>query len=1071
MRSNLLAIVAVALSAFRTEPALAVTFTNDTQVAAGNATYDGQDIVVQGCTLTVNGTHAFNSLLLSNTAVLTHSPAPNGEPANQLLLTIAQNCTVALGSRIDVRGGGFATATGPGAGGSSTTWGGSGGGHGGLGGVGSGSAAGGVVNDVLLTPTQPGSGGGDGYGGYGAGGGRGGGVVRLTIGGTLRLDGSVLADGGNGLPYTFGGGGAGGSVSLTAGVLAGNGSVSANGGSGVGDEGGGGGGGCVAIRYNSATAFGGALTAYGGAGAQYGGAGTVFTKAASQSAGELRLDNNGHAGQLTPLTSPTPFDLTIANYAGTYPQSALTNGNVTIKSNGLLTHLSGQTGFDLTALNNFVIEAGGKLDLGGKGHGAVSGPGAGQTSVVIGGGGGGGGHGGTGGNDDGAGGGCYDSVVAPVQLGSGGGDGFLSPGGSGGGLVRLKVLGALQVDGILGADGVAGIGSGYSGGGAGGSLYLTVGTLSGRGAITANGGASTRGGGGGGGRVAVLYGTNNFIGTLAAYGGAGVARGGAGTIFTQASAAPIGLTLIHNGGNSGGVTRLNTAFWPANGYFDLTVAGAARLVPDMPMTFSNLVVTSGGMVTHDLGQAGFHLVALGDTHIDAGASINADGLGQSSASGPGAGGSSATWGGGGGGYGGAGGAGTNGAPGGGTYGVAAQPVDLGSGGGLGYESTGGNGGGAIRLTVGEILYIDGAVTANGVPGADYIYGGGGSGGSIYLNAKILTGAGTVSANGGPSVAGGGGGGGRVVMYSGLLVGLANPPTALGGLSGSGSKTNLNGQAGVVFNSTNIPPFQVTGVSPAGALLQPITNIEVRFGTAVDPSTFTAADVVITTPAGTIPAGQVTVTPASASVINVGFPVQSATGQYRIQLGPRIEDIFHQELDQNGNGIPGEVPNDVYSATFSISNSVSLSGTIRLTNGTPVAGVLLQAGATTTTTAANGTYALYLPLGWSGTVTPQIAGCTFTPASRTYANLVASAASQDFTETIGFRPILTVTRVSGRVVVGWTSVVGVQYQIQTSDNLLIWANAGPLLTGNGSSLSWSFEAASNRQKFFRVVANN
>ena len=55
------------------------TFVSDTSIAVGNTTYDGQDIVVSNCTLTVDGAHPFNSLRLTNTAVLTHSPAPNGE--------------------------------------------------------------------------------------------------------------------------------------------------------------------------------------------------------------------------------------------------------------------------------------------------------------------------------------------------------------------------------------------------------------------------------------------------------------------------------------------------------------------------------------------------------------------------------------------------------------------------------------------------------------------------------------------------------------------------------------------------------------------------------------------------------------------------------------------------------------------------------------------------------------------------------------------------------------------------------------------------------------------------------
>ena len=53
---------------------LAATFTTAVTISESDTTYDGQDIVVNGATLTVNGAHSFASLLLTNGAVLTHSP-------------------------------------------------------------------------------------------------------------------------------------------------------------------------------------------------------------------------------------------------------------------------------------------------------------------------------------------------------------------------------------------------------------------------------------------------------------------------------------------------------------------------------------------------------------------------------------------------------------------------------------------------------------------------------------------------------------------------------------------------------------------------------------------------------------------------------------------------------------------------------------------------------------------------------------------------------------------------------------------------------------------------------------
>jgi hypothetical protein len=113
----------------------AATFSADTIIGVGDTTYDGQDIVVSGCTLTVNGPHSFNSLQVISSGILTHSAAASGQPNNQVNLTIAHDVLVDVTSRIDVSVKGYNAAyPGPGAGvtGNNYDWG-SGGGYGGFG--------------------------------------------------------------------------------------------------------------------------------------------------------------------------------------------------------------------------------------------------------------------------------------------------------------------------------------------------------------------------------------------------------------------------------------------------------------------------------------------------------------------------------------------------------------------------------------------------------------------------------------------------------------------------------------------------------------------------------------------------------------------------------------------------------------------------------------------------------------------------------------------------------------------------------------------------------------------------
>ena len=60
--------------------AAAITFTTGFTITETNFAYDGQDIVVSGAMLTVDGRHSFNSLLLTNSSSvvfqLIKSPRP-----------------------------------------------------------------------------------------------------------------------------------------------------------------------------------------------------------------------------------------------------------------------------------------------------------------------------------------------------------------------------------------------------------------------------------------------------------------------------------------------------------------------------------------------------------------------------------------------------------------------------------------------------------------------------------------------------------------------------------------------------------------------------------------------------------------------------------------------------------------------------------------------------------------------------------------------------------------------------------------------------------------------------------
>ncbi len=102
----------------------------------------------------------------------------------------------------------------------------------------------------------------------------------------------------------------------------------------------------------------------------------------------------------------------------------------------------------------------------------------------------------------------------------------------------------------------------------------------------------------------------------------------------------------------------------------------------------------------------------------------------------------------------------------------------------------------------------------------------------------------------------------------------------------------------------------------------------------------------------------------------------------------------------GNQVLASITSDTQAQLFVAAAGappVTISGTVQTASGSPVSGVVLAGtnSAGTVTTNASGNYALTVPSGWSGTVTPVLVGFTFNPSSRTYSNVVENQSGQDY----------------------------------------------------------------------------
>ncbi|MEY4745232.1 MAG: hypothetical protein RL272_1177, partial [Candidatus Parcubacteria bacterium] len=452
----------------------------------------------------------------------------------------------------------------------------------------------------------------------------------------------------------------------------------------------------------------------------------------------------------------------------------------------------------------------------------------------------GGGHGGTGGNGgpagSGTGGATYGSATAPSLFGaSGGGVNASNAGGTGGGVIRIVVSGTFIHNGTITANGGSGVpdtGSRATGGGSGGSIYVTAGTYNCStgtfGAAGGAGGSSTaNGGGGAGGRFSVEYGTDASgacplsgltaagVAPGGAAGGGTATAGGTGTINLTNPVPTPGACPITDGGVgdddglANGTVTISTAktFATQATPYDCTatpfnITGTGTLTLDSNTTttgtyaavdFSTLTIASGGLLTADgKGCAGSGNYSMYPTAANVcSTTVSTYGIGS-----------------GGGGHGGAGGAGSI-AAGGPTYGSASNPLFFGSsGGGTNAGTFGANGGGVIKVTVSGTLTLNGTISANGnngvVAGANAT--GGGAGGSINISAGTINGTtGLIRAKGGnggvSSEKGGGGGGGRIaVSYSASGSSFVFSSSNLDVFGGTATSTGVAGTKGTVYLS-------------------------------------------------------------------------------------------------------------------------------------------------------------------------------------------------------------------------------------------------------------------------------
>ncbi|WP_211485165.1 IPT/TIG domain-containing protein [Corallococcus exiguus] len=780
------------------EPVQPTEFTD--VIAEDDMRFENQDIIIQSTnkTLRIDGAHTFRNLYVLSGATLTHSQQ-GVSGAKFLDLTVTQEVRVDSTSKIDVSERGYlggwregnAQQSGRTTGNVSTGLIDVGGSHGGRG---RGSSSLGVESPPTYgdyaNPSDFG-GGGAGNAAGSAPGGNGGGRLRLKAA-SLKLDGKLLANGGDGNSRS----GAGGSIRVEVGALTGVGSMTAQGAYA-------GGGGRVAVYYDTASSSfdWSRVSAQGGSSS---GVGTVYLKGSQQAYGELQLDNKNIPPDANTKPTQVPggaYDRFVVSGSARVEISGATQLSVSeLKVLGNSTQLT--TGRDLAGVPHLLVldvtgtlevGSGAAIDVSGAGYlGGWQGvnqhrPGRTQGNVSTGQsdvGGSHGGYGATGSSSTVV--PLYGDIHAPSDFGAGGSGGSTSSskGGNGGGALWVKAS-SFKLDGALKANGV----DGNAYGGAGGSIRVDVtGAMTGAGSIDAVGGSS-----GGGGRVAVTYDTASSTYDWSKVSAKGGDRAGPGTVYLKGSQQQYGSLSVDHKLNNLDRTKVKDTQVPAGRYDRFVVRDHAwvEVVGTFPegsvleVSGSDTGVTLQGGVTHRLsslkvtgsnsyvsvqGRADGQPLPLkldvDSVEVGSGASINMNAAGYlggwqgvntqlaARTTGNVSTGRTDALGGSHGGYGSVESSTASAIP---IYDDIQNPSDFGAGGSANSSTQkGGNGGGALWLKA-DSLMLNGSLLANG----EHVnaWARGGAGGGIRLEVRALTGAGTVEAAGGAY-----GGGGRVAVY-------------------------------------------------------------------------------------------------------------------------------------------------------------------------------------------------------------------------------------------------------------------------------------------------------------------
>ena len=136
---------------------------------------------------------------------------------------------------------------------------------------------------------------------------------------------------------------------------------------------------------------------------------------------------------------------------------------------------------------------------------------------------------------------------------------------------------------------------------------------------------------------------------------------------------------------------------------------------------------------------------------------------------------------------------------------------------------------------------------------------------------------------------------------------------------NGVNGESNDKATISFTLPDRTGARIAAASYSGLTANSFNRLRVTFSEAIDPTTFTASDVVVTGPNGQrLAVSAVVPVPGSnGTQFDIVLSAnQTAGGKYSVTVGPDVRDLAGNRMDQNRNGVNGE-SNDKATISFTL----------------------------------------------------------------------------------------------------------------------------------------------------------